>query len=249
MTRDKKKEKKGAVERADPVFIGIRIQGRISTPTHYQILNVSPEAPVQEIKKKYFQLVKKIHTRTADPSLPHAVRKKMTLDLGHIHRAYAVLNDGIRRRQYDFSHGIRTVLEKGDIHREADLIFREGRYLYDQGKYEQCLVQLAKAVDLWSYDARYYRLLALVERKLPDRRRKAESYFMRAIELEPRNPNGYIALGLHCNEEGLYTKAERQFKRALSIDPSHRLAKSLVGGINRKKKRHSRFCRLLRMGR
>ncbi|MCK7477067.1 MAG: hypothetical protein M0C28_05780 [Candidatus Moduliflexus flocculans] len=47
----------------------------------------------------------------------------------------------------------------------------------------------------------------MCESKLPAYVRKAEQDFLKAIQLEPWNPEGYVGLGLLYKAEGLQTKA------------------------------------------
>jgi tetratricopeptide (TPR) repeat protein len=216
---------------------------KASVSSYYQVLEVSPDASDCEIREKTFYLIRKIHLLTMDPTLSLKERKRITARLNHIHRAYAVLKDPLRRRHYDLAHGFRQ--DSGNIQKKADMIFQEGRQLYDLGKYEECCLSLTKAVDLWKHDARYYRLLALAKKKLPDHQRKAEAAFIKAIELDPKDPNGYVTLGLFYKGECLPVKAERQFRKALSIDPNHRQAKYHLIGKGRKRKKKNGFFRFL----
>jgi tetratricopeptide (TPR) repeat protein len=70
----------------------------------------------------------------------------------------------------------------------------------------------------------YFLLLAMSEAKIPSMRRKAETDFLKAIELEPWNPECYVGLGMLYRQEGMTLKATRLFQKALEYDPDHEIA-------------------------
>ena len=53
----------------------------------------------------------------------------------------------------------------------------------------------------------------------------AEKNFQKVIELEPWNAEPYAALGMLFQSEKLDKRAENFYRKALSIDPEHELAK------------------------
>ena len=61
---------------------------------------------------------------------------------------------------------------------------------------------------------------------------------MKAIELEPWNPEGYVGLGMLYRLEGMTMKATKQFQKALEYDADHETAlkelESLTGGQKKK---------------
>jgi Tfp pilus assembly protein PilF len=50
---------------------------------------------------------------------------------------------------------------------------------------------------------------------------RARESFLKAIEQDPKNINGYYGLGGIYNLEKKYTDAEKAFKSALKLDPTH----------------------------
>jgi Tfp pilus assembly protein PilF len=98
---------------------------------------------------------------------------------------------------------------------------------------------LEEAVRLRRDKADYFLLLAMAESKVPTYLRKAEGDFLRAISLEPWNPEAYVGLGVLYKSEGLETKAARQFGKALEADPEHAKARQELAdmGIGLKKKK------------
>jgi tetratricopeptide (TPR) repeat protein len=74
----------------------------------------------------------------------------------------------------------------------------------------------------------------MCESKLRPYVKKAEQDFLKAIQLEPWNPEGYFGLGVLYKTEGLQTRAIKQFEKALEVEPDHDKAREaledLTGG-------------------
>ena len=79
----------------------------------------------------------------------------------------------------------------------------------------------------------FYLLLAMAESKIPVFRKKAQEDFLKAISLEPWNPEAYVGLGFLYKNEGLLTKASKQFQKALEADADHKLARQELEQINK----------------
>jgi len=50
---------------------------------------------------------------------------------------------------------------------------------------------------------------------------KAVESFLKAIEKNPKNPEGYYGLGGMYNYKKMYPDAEQAFKKAIRLDPTH----------------------------
>jgi tetratricopeptide (TPR) repeat protein len=80
----------------------------------------------------------------------------------------------------------------------------------------------------------------MAESKVPAYVKKAEQDFLRAIQLEPWNPEGYVGLGLLYKAEGLQTKAIRQLEKALEAEPDHASAREALDELTGGKKKGAR---------
>jgi len=103
---------------------------------------------------------------------------------------------------------------------------------------DEAIAYLEEAVRVRKNKGDYYLLLAMAESKIPAYVQKAEKDFQKAIQLEPWNAEGFVGLGLLYQDEGLKTKAIRQFEKALEADPDHATAlealEELTGGAKKK---------------
>lgn len=198
---------------------------RLPSLNYYQILNVSREASEEDIKKAYFILARKFHPDRFDRSLSEKYGDIVDEIFDKITKAYRVLSSREERRQYDDKGPmVATREDTRDWAKKADLKFRQARTLYNQARYEEALILLEESVRLNRNKGDYFLLLALTEAKIPLLRKKAEEHFLRAIELEPWNAEGYVGLGILYKQEGLSTKATKQFQKALEIDADHDVA-------------------------
>ncbi|MBK8396078.1 MAG: J domain-containing protein [Leptospiraceae bacterium] len=67
----------------------------------YADLGVSFDASVDEIKKAYRELVKKFHPDIQSPDLPKEEKEENMKRFLRIQKAYEVLSDEFRRKEYD----------------------------------------------------------------------------------------------------------------------------------------------------
>lgn len=207
--------------------------------TFYQILNVPRTALEEDIKKAYFQMARRFHPDRFDRKIAADFKAQIDAVFDGITNAYRVLSNKESRRVYDAKSGPAATQEDvQEFYRKADIKFRQGKTLHGQGRFDEALAYLEEAVRGRKDKGDYFLLLAMVESRLPAYVKKAEQDFMKAIELEPWNPEGYVGLGLLYKAEGLPSKAIKQLEKALEAEPDHGSAREaldeLTGGGKKK---------------
>ena len=217
----------------------------LETKTYYQIFDVPKTANEEEIKKAYFNLARRFHPDRFDRKVQSAHRDLIDEVFDAITNAYRTLINRDKRKAYDSGSGGRGEAPE-DAMRKADIKFRQGKTLYAQERYDDAVSLLEEAVRIRRNKGDYYLLLAMAESKIPAYSKKAEEDFLKAIGLEPWNPEGYVGLGFLYKNEGLVTKAGRQFQKALEADPDHKQALQELELINQGN-RPKGFKRLLSM--
>jgi len=115
--------------------------------------------------------------------------------------------------------------------KKADTKFRQAKTLYSQGRFEDAIILLEEVIRLNRLKGAYFLLLALTEMKIPSSA-EAEEHFLKAIELEPWNPECYIGLGVLYKQEGMNLKATKQFQKALEYDGEHEGALRELESLN-----------------
>ncbi|MCR4409395.1 MAG: DnaJ domain-containing protein [Candidatus Saccharicenans sp.] len=211
------------------------IKSQLKTRNYYELLGVSRVANEEEIKKAYFNLARKYHpdrfnTALTDLSLVNEVFNAITT-------AYRTLSEPDKRKQYDQQLVAPAQETADDLAKKAEIKYRQGKTLYNQGMYEEAIIFLEEAIRLKRAKADYFLLLAMAESKLPAYKKKAEEDFLRAIEMEPWNAEGYVGLGLLYLGEGLKVRARKQLQKALEIDPDHRQARSALEELEKGEKK------------
>jgi tetratricopeptide (TPR) repeat protein len=200
---------------------------KLSTSNYYQILGLAKDASDEDIKKAYFLLARKFHPDRFPRTLSPQYRVLVEDVFDNITKAYRTLTSEDLRRSYDLKAPVAAARagESGrDVLKKADHKFRQAKTLYSQGRYEDSIVVLEEVTRMNRTKGAYFLLLALSEVKIPSMRRKAETDFQKAIELEPWNPECYVGLGMLYRQEGMTMKATKLFQKALEYDDDHEIA-------------------------
>lgn len=215
----------------------LELRKKLPSLDFYQVLSVSQTASQSEIKKAYFHLARRYHPDSFGRNLPLNIEEKIGEVFDFISKAYHVLSDEAKRRDYDSKIAVPPQDDKRDLAKKAEIKFRQGKTLYDIGKHEDALILLEEAVRLTGSKGSYYLLLAMAESKIPLFSKKAERDFLRAIRLESWNAEGYVGLGLLYKQEGLLVRARKQFEKALILDPEHKIALKELGLFGKDEKK------------
>jgi curved DNA-binding protein CbpA len=208
--------------------------------TLYDLLEVAKTATDEEIKKAYFLMARRFHPDRFERAA--AAQHKTQIDevFDNITNAYRILSNKEKRAAYDSSAPAGGAQEEAqDSVKKADIKFRQGKTLFGMDRFDEAMAYLEEAIRLRRDKADYFILLAMAESKIPNYVKKAESDFLTAIRLEPWNPEGYMGLGFLYKNEGLQTKALRQFEKALEVEPEHVQARHELQelGVGPKKKK------------
>jgi len=205
----------------------------------YQILDVPRGAPEEEIKKAYFQMARRFHPDRFDRKAAAEYKGQIDEVFDSITNAYRVLSNKDKRAAYDSGISVNAQEDVQDSVKKAEIKFRQGKTLFGMDRFDEAVSYLEEAVRLRRDKADYFLLLAMAESKVSSYLRKAEGDFLKAVNLEPWNPEAYVGLGVLYRSEGLQTKAVRQFEKALEADPEHAKARQELTdmGIGIKKKK------------
>ncbi len=206
---------------------------------YYQILNVSRDAELSSIKKSYFSLARKYHPDLFNRNLSHEIKEIIEEVFDKISKAYSTLSDTSKRRGYDSKIDAMLAPAEGrrDWSKKAEIKFRQGKIAYKTGNYEESRILFEEAVRRQPNKGAYYIWLALVESKIPARRKKSEHNFRKALQLEPWNIDAYLGLGLLYRKVGLHIKARKQFEQVLKIDSDNATALRELDLVKKTKKK------------
>lgn len=96
--------------------------------------------------------------------------------------------------------------------------------------WSKAAVLLKEAVRLGDKDPEAYLLLGTALRQVKGARKEAEDALMRSVDLNHKNPEPYVELGLLYKGMNMLPKARVQFQNALHWDPAHPVAKNELKG-------------------
>jgi curved DNA-binding protein CbpA len=235
----KEKKTQGGAEMDKHVAEVIEMSKSFESMNYYQILDVERDAELSSIKKSYFSLARKYHPDLFDRNLSHEIKEIIEEVFDKISKAYSTLSDESKRQGYDSKIDAMLAPEEGrrDWSKKAEIKFRQGKLAYKSGNYEAARILFEEAVRRQPSKGAYYIWLALVESKIPSRRKKSEHNFRKAIQLEPWNIDAYLGLGLLYRKVGLHIKARRQFEQVLKIDSDNVTALRELDLVKKTKKK------------
>ncbi len=213
---------------------------RLKKQNHYEALGVESGAGEFEIKRAYYEMVKKYHPDSVwdDPS--GEIKQKANNIFMRIQRAYSVLSDPHKRERYDIGQGIKKGVgespEERRTYEKARLQFRNGLRHLKSREYHKAIEYFQSAIDLNPNDPVFYGKLGEVCSKNPRWYKTGKNAVRKALELDPENPNYYCLLGLLFKYEGDLVSAEIQFKNAIQIEPENMIARRELHALGKKLK-------------
>jgi curved DNA-binding protein CbpA len=167
---------------------------------YYQILNVTPAASQQQIKKAYVKLVKQFHP-DRNPKDPKSDERTKS-----INEAYGVLKDRQRRHQYD------QMREQGRM--------RDGAAVNDYDADGEPFLGHLHAMMYLKKNPRALKNVALHAFHRGDYS-LAGSLLERGIRLSPEDQDLHVGLSWCLFHQGRYDRCARVLEDLLSIDPEN----------------------------
>lgn len=220
---------------------------KVKEMDYYELLNLKNAATPEEIKDSYYKFAKKFHPDRLGSAPDPDLKEKANFVFARINKAYDVLSNEDKKREYD-TKGYKEVAPQDKVNEnlieKAHILFRKAKTLYSQKKFWEAAAILEEAIRYDANKSSYFLLLGLAQSNVSSLSRNAEKNFLRVIELEPWNAEPYVALGLLFLNEKLERRAESFFRKALSIDPDHAMARRKVeeiSGVVKKKPMFSFF--------
>jgi len=229
--KEEKQKEAPAAPEAPPADVqakideALELKSRIPELDYYQVLGVTRQASEADIKKAYFQLARKFHPDLYGRGVTPEIKAQIEELFDYITKSYRVLTSKDEKPAVAGKSVSVTRDDDRDKSKSAEIRFRQGKTLMSQARYEEAAMFLEQAVRFNDTKGDYYLLLAMAESKVNALSKKAERDFIRAIELEPWNPEGHVGLGLLYKKEGLLKRAAKEFERALEIEAGHKVAR------------------------
>jgi tetratricopeptide (TPR) repeat protein len=215
----------------------LKLAAGLESMDYYQLLDIPRGEAVDAVKKAYFAKARDFHPDLFDRRLPRLVKEKIKIVFDSINKAYRTIHDPRLRETYDSTLDQTENEVRRSVEQSADQLFRKGKMLFDRRQFKEAVTLFSHAVQLQPGRAAYVFFLARAQAEIPLYRKQAETAFLKAIQLEPWNPDIYLALGRMYWEEGLPIKAEKLFRKALHVDPDCKPAERAIQDMDRERKK------------
>jgi curved DNA-binding protein CbpA len=209
-------------------------QLKINRLDYYQLLAVKNTSTLNDIKNAYFAFAKKYHPDRISNAPDPDIKEKANYVFAEINKAYETLSNTDKRREYD-SKGYKENDVQDAIHEnlseKARLLYRRAKAMYAQKKFWEASSTMDEAVRLDPKRASYFLLLGMCQMNLPKLKRMAANSLQKAIDLEPWNVEAHAAMGILFLSENQTKRAEGFFRKVLSFNPDHTLARKKLDEI------------------
>ncbi|HDP95211.1 MAG TPA: hypothetical protein ENN40_07620 [Candidatus Aminicenantes bacterium] len=203
--------------------------------SHYDILGLKDTANEDEIKSAYFRLAKQLHPDRLGNAPDPGIREKANFVFSAVNKAFDILNDPQRRRAYDTGETEEDESQgrtQSNLRERARMLYQKAKTLYSRHRFWEAATLMDEAVKLDNDKSAYFMLLGMAQVHISSLRRSAERNLKRAVELDPWNADAIAGLGLLFQEEQLVNRAEGFFRKALSINPDHKIARKRLEDLN-----------------
>ncbi|MEP6787342.1 MAG: DnaJ domain-containing protein [Acidobacteriota bacterium] len=205
--------------------------------SYYEILGVSVDADISELKRAYFTFAKSFH-----PDHFHAeggeTLQRIQNAFTQLAHAHETLKNAEAREGYDYrmreqdGNDAKADLTAGG-HDQAEKHFEKGLDLLMEDEYEAALPFLARAVHFAPKTARYHAYYGKALSADIKKRHKAEAEIQTALKLDPNDPTFRLLLSEFYIKFNLLKRAEGELTRLLALFPSHREAQTMLEGLRK----------------
>jgi curved DNA-binding protein CbpA len=194
------------------------LHARLEDLDHYEVLGVSPHSDAAEFKRAYLAAAKDYHPDAlARLEIDAALRNQANQVFAAIGRAYSVLSNAARRREYDAARETDGLGLDADRIATAETLYRKGEILLRQGNFRGALEFLRPAVEIYPDEAEYQAALGwALYKKPPSEPEAAREHLEAALQLAPDDATTQFrlsvvlrALGENDRSEQLAGKAKR----------------------------------------
>jgi curved DNA-binding protein CbpA len=222
-----------------------------TSQNHYEVLNLSPSAALDEIKRAYYALARLYH-----PDRFHAntqIHRRIESAFARITQAYEALNDPALRSKYDNrlaaqeklrsmhadapgqqDSGANRAAPLTAAQQSAEMSYREGYAALQSGQISRALTHFAAAASSAPNEPRYRAFYGKVLAANAKTQRLAEAEFQAAVKLDPNNASYHLMLAQLYYDLTFFKRARAEAARALELDRNETEALALLRKMKNK---------------
>ena len=180
---------------------------------YYQLLGVSPKAPVAEIRSAYARLARERHP---DRFQDAEEKKRAQRAFQEITTAFNALSNPRSRHEYDAARDKPAPRTPEEIATEA---FERSQSLLEAGQVDEAVTLLQTAVHHAPGEAAYHVALGRALGRVPSAAREAVQSLERATQLQPQNAGAFAELAAVLARQGLKLRAQKALETAQRLAP------------------------------
>jgi hypothetical protein len=220
----------------------------IKGKNHFEVLGIPRASSEAQVKEAYFRLAKRFHPDVHhDPSLGD-LRDRLEAVFIRLGEAYEALRNPRSRAAYEERLGVSVTRSTGGSTssapaprppaidpeaevRAAEAQIRQAEKHFENEKYWDAIQALEPAVTVVTGKMRQRArvLLARAYLKNPKWVKRAEETLLAVVHDDDKNVDGHFLLGRIYKEQGLKTRSQSMFRRALELKPDHEEAAAEIG--------------------
>ena len=212
----------------------------LKAKNHFEVLGIPRASSETQVKEAYFRLAKRFHPDVHhDPSLGD-LRDRLEAVFIRLGEAYEALRNPRSRAAYEERLGVSASRSTGAgassppaappppidpeaMVRAAEAQIRQAEKHFEKEKYWDAIQALEPAVPVVTGKLRQRArvLLARAYLKNPKWVKRAEETLRAVVHDDDKNVDGHFLLGRIYKEQGLKTRSQSMFRRALELKPDH----------------------------
>ncbi len=209
----------------------LNMKREIAGRDHYAVLGVDRRASEQEIRKTYYNLARTYHPDRLRKSHLQDIHEELEKMFAVITQAYNILAESSSREEYDRDQ-VERAAGRGKNLREPSVAARDsylrGRKMLDSKKIFEAIRLFESAVNMDPSKSEYFYYLGVSQAQNPRWKKRAEESLTKAIEMNPGEAQGYLALARLYHRGGLEHKANEMYGEVLRWDPTNEEALAAV---------------------
>ena len=206
------------------------------TTSHYQLLNLPPDAPRLEVKRRFYQLARQFHP---DRHMDHPdLTSRLQTLMDSLTVAYRTLSDEVAKKGYDSRPEARKIKQeyRGPQIWPQDCV-KNAESCVGVKNYVGSIVWLRRAIDIEPRSSEYRTMLGRSLAAIPEYRCEAVEQFERAIRLDSFNIAAHFQYAQLLEQLKFPLRARPHYARVLELDPRHLEARKRLNELDVKSPR------------
>jgi curved DNA-binding protein CbpA len=203
----------------------------LETLSYYQLLNIQPDTPSEQIKGAVERLIERYSSPEFDTALLESEKSFPARLIEKAAQAHKVLSDPAKRAEYDqfLASGRAGSFAQQSVGLRVDEFLTAGNILLTQGKETEALTHFEKAVIAVAHSPAlvipYARLLLKLRRNDRTSQNTALAVLKATAEAHPSHAGILELLGIWLEQIGEKEKALTAYRKALAVFPFSAAAK------------------------